>query len=243
MGSVSYILISQQEALRKQMDIIANNIANVSTPGFKSGNIAFKEYLSKPADGDPTSYVQFSGTALDLTQGPISHTGADFDFAINGQGYFSIGAATGTQYTRNGHFRLDNNGQIVNDNGDPLLSESGAPIIIPSAAQKITVMKEGTIYADNAIIGKIGLVNFPYPQKLASESGGIFKVVPDTDNRPTKVTKVELIQGSLEEANVQGVVEMTKMMQVARSYESAQKIIDKEDDRIRQAIRRLSQNQ
>ncbi len=245
MESVSLIAISQQNALRRQMDIIAHNIANMSTPGFKAENLSFKEFLAKSpnGNGDTTSFVQEMGINADFSQGAMTHTGSEFDFGINGEGMFTIGAAAGNRYTRNGHFRLDGNGQIVNENGDPLLSQAGSPMVIPSSASKVTVLKNGNIYADKTLVGKIGLVQFKDPWALERETAGIFKIPANSTDSPEPVTKPNVYQGMLESSNVQSIIEMTKMMQVARAYESAQKTVDKEDDRLRQTIRRLAQMQ
>ncbi len=243
MESSAYIAISQQSALRQQMDIIANNIANISTPGFKSGHLSFKEYVNRNVNNIETSFVQELGMVSDLSQGPLNHTGAELDFAINGEGFFSVGALNGTKYTRNGHFKMDGNGQVVNENGDPLLSDSGGPIVLPSAANEIRVTKDGTIYADKSVVGKIGLVKFERPELLERESGGLYKLPANSADAATPVESPEIVQASLETSNVQGVVEITKMMQVSRSYETAQKLVEREDDRVRQAIRRLGQMQ
>lgn len=227
----------------RQMEIIANNIANVSTPGFKSNSLAFKEYLAKNNNGQETSYVQELGVITDFSQGPITHTGADFDLAINGDGFFTVGTAVGNRYTRDGHFRLDGNGQIVTEAGDPLLSDGGAPIVVPSAAENIIITKDGTVYADKDAIGKVGLVGFKNPELLERESAGLYRIPEGSTDAPVAIEQPAMVQGSLESSNVQSVTEMTKMMNVSRSYESAQKMIEREDERVRQAIRRLAQMQ
>lgn len=242
--NIAVIALSNQMVLRRQMDIIANNIANVSTPGFKGQNMAFKEFLDEEEAGaEATSYVQEMGIGTDFAQGPMTNTGGDYDLAINGDGFFSIGTAVGTRYTRNGNFRLDGNGQIVNGNGDPLLSDNGRPIVVPSAAEKVVITQDGTLYADGAVIGRVGLVRFNNPAQLSREDGGFYAIPANIRMQPVAVANPRIYQGMLEASNVEGVMEITKMMQVARAYESAQKVIDKEDDRVRNAIRRLTQTQ
>ncbi len=243
MQSINYIALSQQTALRRQMDVIANNIANASTPGYKAQHTLFSEYLAKTQNGTPISYVQEKGIGTDFAQGPMQQTGADFDFAINGEGFFTVGSAIGNRYTRAGHFVLDENGQIITSRGDPLLSDGGAPIVVPSAAKDISVTKTGTILADGAPIGKIGLVKFDQPNMLVPDETGMLALPEGLALTPQTVDQPDISQGFLEQSNVQSVVEMTSMMQVARSYESTQKIIEREDDRVRQLIRRLGQNQ
>jgi flagellar basal-body rod protein FlgF len=220
------------------MDVIANNIANMSTPGFKGENVVFKEYITPGDEDGKTSFVQDAGVSTDYTQGELVHTGSDLDFGINGDGYFVIGAAQGNRYTRGGHFKLDGNGQITTIAGDPLLSEGGTPMVVPLAATKISLNKDGSLYADGDLLGKVKLVKFSSPQMIDREEGGLYREAVPGNTAP--VDKVNISQGMLEQSNVQSVVEMTKMMQVARNYESTQNLMDKEDDRVRQAIRRIN---
>lgn len=243
MDNINYIALSQQSALQRQMEVIANNIANMSTPGYKAENMLFREYMAPTEGGQKISYVQDLGVATDLSQGPIAHTGYDYDFAIEGEGYFVIGAAAGNRYTRNGHFRLDANGQIVNANNDPLLSDSGTPMVVPSAASKVTLNRDGSLYADDTLIGKVKLIKFEKPQMLEREEGGLYREKDPSLTRATPVQNAQILQASIEQSNVSGVVEMSRMMQVSRSYESTQNIVNREDDRVRQAIRRITQAQ
>ena len=116
-------------------------------------------------------------------------------------------------------------------------------MVIPSAVSKVTLNRDGSLYADNNFVGKIRLVTFDNPQMLEREDSGLYKEIDSFVSNAKPVEDAEILQGMVEQSNVQAVVEMTRMMQVARSYESTQKIVDKEDDRIRQTIRRISQVQ
>lgn len=245
MENIAAIALSNQIVLRRQMEIIANNIANISTPGFKTQNMAFTEYVNRSnnANNSSTSYVNTFGVNPDLTQGAMQHTGGNYDLAIEGDGYFTIGGIDGTRYTRNGTFRLDSNGQLVNSNGDPVLSNNGSPIVIPSAAERVTISQNGTVYADNRSLGRLGIVTFEEPQNLLQSEASQFMVSPEKPMEPIPVEDMKIYQGMIESSNVGGVMEMTKMIQVARAYESAQRVLEKEDDRVRNTLRRLSQTQ
>ncbi len=244
MENIAAIALSNQIVLRRQMEIIANNMANISTPGFKGQNLAFKEYIDKGDVGDDrTSYVNAAGVNTDYTQGSMQHTGSDFDLAINGEGYFTIGGPNGTRYTRNGNFRPDSNGQLVSGTGDPVLNTNGTPIIIPSAADKITVSQNGGVYAGTTLLGRVGIVKFANADLLEREDSGLYMLPAGSNETPEPVERPRIYQGMLEGSNVEGILEMTKMMEVSRAYESAQKVVEKEDDRLRNAMRRLSQTQ
>ena len=131
MDTTQLVCLSQELAAYQSMDAIANNLANVSTPGFKGEAPKFQEYLDQeqPSEGQTgtqsVSFVQQTGMIRDMSEGHIDITNAPFDVAINGQGYFAVQTANGTRYTRNGHFSLDQSGRIVDDAGDPVQGGGG----------------------------------------------------------------------------------------------------------------------
>src|SRR6185437_11408288 len=120
MENATYVALSSQMALQRQMDVVANNLANASTPAFKGEEMLFSQYLVQPRGGSPLAFVEDSGTVRDLRQGPIAKTGNPLDLAIAGQGYFAVQTPLGARYTRNGHFQLDSQGQIVTSQGYPV---------------------------------------------------------------------------------------------------------------------------
>ncbi|MGD9649449.1 MAG: flagellar basal-body rod protein FlgF [Dongiaceae bacterium] len=241
--SINYIALSRQMALHRQLDVVANNIANASTPGFKVESIMMKEFPVYLPNGNKISFVQDMGLATDFTQGGMTRTGAPLDIAINGEGYFAVAGPNGNRYTRSGHFKLDANGQIITPNGDALLSSSNTPLLVPTDAQQITITRDGTVSTEQGKVGKVGVVTFDNPQVLERESGALFVLPPKLAdaNAPKQSKNAEMTQGMLEESNVKSVVEMTKMMELSRAYEASQKLLDREDERVRQTIRRLGQ--
>lgn len=236
MDNSTYIALSGQTAREHQMEVLANNIANLSTPGFKAEKMMFQEYLSKPADGsDPSSYVVSQGNARDMSQGPGSHTGNPLDIALNGAGFLTVTTPSGNEYTRNGHLQLDSQGELVTSAGFVVQGDGGSPIVIPAGAGSITIGKDGTVATDKQTIGKIAVVNFDNPQLLAETQGGLYTTTQTA--QPVTGTNVE--QGTIEEANIQPVVEMTKLMNAAHEIGMAKNFADGENTRLKNAIDRL----
>jgi len=236
MDTSTYIALSGQTARERELEVIANNMANLSTPGFKAEKMMFQEYLMKPKDGsDPSSYVVSQGHARDMTQGPLSHTSNPLDVALNGPGFMTVTTPSGDQYTRNGHFQLDNQGELVTSAGFIVQGEGGSPIVIPAGAGSITIGKDGTVATNKQTIGKIAVVNFDNPQTLAETQAGLYA----TTQTPQTATATTVEQGTIEEANIQSVVEMTKMMNTAHQFGMAKEFADGEHTRIKNAIDRL----
>ncbi|HLI21152.1 MAG TPA: flagellar basal-body rod protein FlgF [Stellaceae bacterium] len=236
MENSTYIALSGQNARERQMDVLANNIANLSTPGFKAEQTMFQEYLSKaPNGGDPSSYVEIAGNSRDMSQGPLTHTGNPLDIALNGPGFFSVSTPNGTEYTRNGHLQLDPQGELVTSSGFVVQSENGSPIVIPTGAGQITIGSDGTVSTRQGTIAKVGVVNFDDPQSLSEDQGGLFT----TTQTATPITTTQVEQGTIEESNVQPILEMTKLMTVSRDIGTAKSFADGEHNRLKNAIDRL----
>src|SRR6185312_11727364 len=146
MENATYVALSSQMAIQRQMDVVANNLANASTPAFKGEEMLFSQYLVRPSgQRSPIAFVQDAGTVRDLREGPITQTGNPLDLAISGQGYFAVQTPLGVRYTRNGHFQLDSQGQIVTSQGYPVLTNSGQPLVVPANTHGITVATDGTV--------------------------------------------------------------------------------------------------
>src|SRR5258708_687194 len=160
------VSLSHQLASYRAMDVIANNLANVSTPGFKREAAKFEEYVARvrPAEGQKgiqtVSFVKDAGILRDLSQGNVTHTGAPFDLAINGKGYFAIQTPQGERYTRDGHFSLDNNGQLVNSNGYPLMGDGGPVTVTPDDGD-VQIGADGTVSGKTGQLAKLRVVDFP----------------------------------------------------------------------------------
>lgn len=215
------------------MDVIATNLANLGTAGFKVENMIFTELLEQTADGEILSLVHDASFMRDLSEGPMVGTQSPLDLAIHGQGYFVVNTPDGERYTRHGVFQLDDGGQIVTTEGHTVLNSGGAPIAVPLDASTITITRDGTVSADAQEVGQIKLVSFENPQALSKVGSGLYEAI---DQSPTTDPESEILQGMVESSNVKGVVEMTRMVDTVRSYQAAAKLADTEHQRILDAI-------
>ena len=240
METSAVIALSREGALRRQLEVVANNLANLSTNGYKSGQMMFVEHIVKSKGGPnlispKLTFTRDLATRIDTNDGAIQTTGNPFDLAIRNDGFFVVQDKQGNNYyTRNGQFHVDNTGQVVNQEGYAVQS-TGGPITLAATDTKIQIGRDGTISSENGQLGKLQIVKFANPQQLERTSGAMFT----SKTAPTNVQQPDIIQGSLETSNVQPIVEMAKMIQLQRSYESAKTFIDREDQRQRQMIQDL----
>lgn len=235
MSGAALSSLQVQMTLSRKMEIIADNLANMSTPGFKAEMLA----IVPESDGVAPSNQRFAvalGIVRDTRAGNLIQTGNTLDLAIQGKGYFVIQTPEGERYTRNGRFSLDAEGRLVNSNGLAVLGDSGGPISFPPEAGKLSVSPDGTITAASGEIATIGIVAFENEQRLTRVSNGLFR----TDAPPKPAEKSVVVQGAIEDSNVQAVVQITEMMKVTRGYQAAQKIIQSEHERLRRAIQSLT---
>jgi flagellar basal-body rod protein FlgF len=244
MENTSYIALSRQSALWREMEVVANNMANTNTPSYKAEQVMFRDFMVKTkTDSTPfgrkVDFVQDAGLLRDTREGPMSQTGAPLDISIHNEGYFVVDTPSGPRYSREGHFRLDETGMVVNSAGYPLMQTSGQPIVFAPNETQITVSGDGTVSTENGTIGQIRVVKFGNEQNLQNAGSGMFM----TNDTPTNIDRPQLVQGMLEQSNVQPVTEMTNMMTILRNYEGVQKLIDEESTRQQQALKILSQTQ
>jgi flagellar basal-body rod protein FlgF len=232
----SYIALSSQTALSRQMEVVANNIANLSTPAYKAERMMFQQYLAPRSNDGGDVFVQDVATYRDMRQGPMTRTGNSFDVAIEGSGFFTVSTPEGDRYTRNGHFQLASDGSIMTAQGYQLLDEGGKPLVLSPGASELTITPEGTVSTKDGEIGKIQVVDFADQQQPQVAADGLY--VSSSDPTPAQGTKLH--QGMVEDSNVQAVVELNRMMNVSRSYTSAGDLINAENDRVKNAIDRLA---
>ncbi len=236
MENVTKIALSRAVGLQREMAIVANNVANMNTTGFKGEAPLFTEFLVEPRKDESYSMVQDKATVRDLSNGPITNTGNTLDVALEGNGYFALDTLNGPRYTRAGNFTLDSTGTLVNAGGLPVLDTNGNRINLPARTKDITIGEDGTIATETGPVARIQVVRFDVPQKLIPVGNTLYA----TDEKPIADEATTVRQGALEGSNVQGVVEMTKMIDVARSYETVQKILQAEHERLRNAYAKLS---
>lgn len=243
MENGAFVGLSRQMVLRRQMDLVANNIANISTPAFKGERMVFIEYLAQTEGEEELSYVQDVAQVRNVAEGSLTTTGNTYDLAIKGDAYFVLDTPLGERYTRNGHFTLDESGQITNTQGDPVLGVNNQPIVIPEDAVSVTIAADGTISAGASEafeasneIGQIKLVSFADEQALDVVGSSLYA----TDQPPLPAPDSVLFQGMVEESNVQPILEITRMIATQRAYEAAAKLVETADELERLAIETLT---
>jgi len=241
MQGASLILTSYQDSLTRAMDITANNIANINTTGFKRETVAFDTYIERPTPKQSFAFAIDQGTYRDAAQGATVTTGNQFDISIQGKGYIPIQTKTGIQYTRSGAFQINTEGELVTAKGDKVLGDGNQILSFPSNIKDILISPDGTVTASAGSgstptqIGKISIMKFEDEQELVPVGDGLYS----TNQAPTIAINSRMVQGSIEQSNVSAVKEMTKMIEISRTYQRVVNLIKKEDDRQKSAIQRL----
>ncbi len=234
MDAAGYATLNRQSGLMREMAVVANNLANASTTGFRREGVVFSEYVAA-MDSDPSlSMAHASGRHVDLGQATLSQTGGSFDFAIQGDGFFLIETPQGERLTRAGSFTPSAEGELVTPDGYRLLDAGGAPVFIPPDARAVAMASDGTLSANGQPIAQIGLWQPTDPMGLRHQSGTLFAA-----DALEPVEGGVVLQGMLEDSNVEPVSEITRMITVQRAYELGQKFLDAEDQRVRGVIQTL----
>ena len=235
MENAGYTTLSRQSGLAREMQIVANNIANSATTGFRAEGLIFSEYV-KPVDrGASLSMGQGNVRNTSFEQGALTQTGGTFDFAIEGDGYFLIETPSGERLTRAGAFSPSAEGELVTYDGFRVLDAGGAPLFVPPGAN-IAVSADGTLSADGAPLGQMGLVRPIDASDMEREDGVMFRT--EAGHEPAIGARV--LQGSVENSNVNAVSELARMIEVQRAYELGQSFLESEDERVRAAIKSLN---
>jgi flagellar basal-body rod protein FlgF len=244
--------LSRQVALSREMDVIANNLANMNTSGFKADGAVFEEYVSPtarannfPVADSRISFVHDRATWMDLSQGPLEHTGNPLDVAVNGKGYLVVQTTRGERYTRNGALQINNSGELVTAEGFQVMGESG-PITFQPKDRNIAISQDGTISVregsntqTESQRGQLRVVSFDQPGRLQKDGTGVFLAPAGVTPQADKLSRV--MQGSVEKSNVRSVIEMTRMIEVTRSYTHIANILSQHSDLRRTAIEKLSE--
>jgi flagellar basal-body rod protein FlgF len=250
MENALLIGLSRQTALERQLDVIANNIANVNTAGFKSDSSLFEEYLNTPAHEDNfvggdrrVSYVQDRGTFRDMRSGPLDQTKNPLDVAIDGSAFLAVQTPGGERYTRDGSLHIDAQGQLVTVAGNPVLGTSG-PIVFQQTDHDINITPDGTVTVvegngrTDSIRGNLRLVNFGDAQKMLKE--GLNLYAAGDGGAAQADTKSTVLQGFIEKSNVNAVGEMSRMMEVSRAYTSIATLMQQQSELQKTAIQALA---
>jgi flagellar basal-body rod protein FlgF len=235
MESTAYIALSRQMVLDRQMDVIAHNIANATTTGFKAAAMLLEPVPVDAGARQRLAFVQDLGMIRDFGPGPVTVTGNPLDLAIEGPGYLAVQTAAGVRYSRSGQLHLNDLGELATPGGDPVLDDGGAPVAVPLDAGPITIATDGTVSAPTTVVGRLDLVAFADEQRLEPVGDGLYR----TDQTPQPATGARLVQGALEGSNVRPIIEMVEMMATLRAYQGTQRLLDTDHDLHRRAIERM----
>jgi flagellar basal-body rod protein FlgF/flagellar basal-body rod protein FlgG len=244
--------LSRQMSLSHELDIVANNIANIDTDGYKADRAAFSEFLMPGAANQRftgndrrLSFVEDRATWIDYSPGGLTHTGDPLNVAIDGKGYFVVQTPRGQRYTRDGAFTTSATGQLVTADGFPVLGDGG-PITfqqndhdIVISPNGIVTVREGASTADSQR-GKLQLADFAQPQRLLKDGNSSF-AAPNGVNPDPVPASTRVVQGAVEKSNVNAVAEMARMIQITRSYSDIAAILQQQGDQRRNALQQLSQ--
>lgn len=243
MDTLLSIGLSHQVARRRQMDVIANNIANMSTTAFKRENVMFGEYIKEASGGASKSmrqisYVQDFGISRNMADGRLEHSGNILDIALSGNGMFQVKRENGDiAFTRNGHLAFSADSTLVTSTGQEILDDAGKAIKIPPTITDLKFASDGTISSPSTgQIAKLGVVTFEDITKLKKIGNNMF--IADTPT--TQSTDFRLMQGVIESSNIQPIVEITRMIAVSRAYMMTAKLMDRLDQSQSRALNQLA---
>jgi flagellar basal-body rod protein FlgF len=242
--------LSRQVVLERQMDVVANNVANINTSGYKADRSLFEEYLASGAHEDNfarsdrrLSFVQDRATFHDFSQGPTEETKNPLDVAIDGSAFLVVQTPAGERYTRDGGLQINNQGQLVTASGYQVLGNSG-PIVFQPTDKQINIASDGNVTVlegvnrIDSVRGKLRMVSFAQAQKLLKEGSNLYSAgegataAPDTTSR--------LRQGFIEKSNVNSVTEMSRMIEITRTYTQVSALLQQQSDLHKSAIEKLA---
>jgi flagellar basal-body rod protein FlgF len=248
MDNTMYVGLSKQILLQRELDIVANNLANVDTTGFKVEDLVTATDPTTPAMSvgvtKPVQFVVDNGVARDFTQGAITQTGAPLDLAISGAGFFQVQTAAGVRFTRDGRFATNAQSQLVTQGGDAVLDAAGSPISINPQGSAPVIGRDGTITQTVAgqtgaqVVGKVGVVTFADLSALSKQGDGLYSLT--TNQPPQPATSPTIQQGMLEGSNVQPIIQMTDMIRISRAYEMISQLLTSTADLSATAIQQIA---
>lgn len=231
MSNAIYASLSRQQGLMKEMQVVANNLANSSTTGYKTDRAIFAEFLvgTGPSQ-DSLSMGGLAGHSFKLAQGDMNFTGGQFDLAVQGEGFFVLQTEQGPRLSRAGHFQLSPESTLVDPFGNSVLGAGGNPITIPPGASQVSIGSDGSISANGQLIDRVGVVTAQ--GELQRDSNTMFSAPQGY----APFEEATVVQGALEQSNVMPVLEVARMIEVQRAYEAGQAMLEREDQRINQLI-------
>jgi flagellar basal-body rod protein FlgF len=248
MQNATTIALSRLVAQSRAMEVVANNLANTGTPGYKAERMVFADWLfrepnltntdSLPPGGRTLAFTQDRATYREAQVGAFTPTANPLDLAIGSNGFFTVLTGAGPRLTRAGHFERANDGKIVDEAGNPLLDINGKPLTLAPADTVLSVAGNGVLSSQNGQIGQIGVVAPQDPNKMRTEGQRL--LVSDSPTKPVEDPKIT--QGSVEDSNVRPIGELIGMMTTLREFQFTTQFVQAEADRQQSAIDKITQH-
>ncbi len=235
MDAAGYVTLSRQSGLMREMRIVANNIANAATTGYRQEGLIFSEFVKTAPDQSSLSMSQARVRNTSMAQGALTQTNGTFDFAIEGDGFFMVETPAGERLTRAGSFSPNAEGDLVTMDGHRVLDAGGAPVFVPPGVAGLSVAADGTLSADGQLLGQIGLFQPVVPLDMVREDGVMFRADAGVD----PAQNATVLQGFVEGSNVNPILQVSRMIEIQRAYEMGQSFLETEDQRIRNAVKTL----
>ena len=226
MANGIYIAVSGAQAEMRHLDVIANNLANANTPGFKADRINFREVLAKssvPDEQQDRRFVEVSGTHTDLNSGTLRLTGNPLDLAVLGDGFFKVGTPRGERITRGGSFIQAADGTVMTSSGNPLLGRDGQPVKIAPNGVPPVIDANGSVAQGSRIVAQLDFVEINDPTALRKEEMGLFATDPGNLKR-AELSQIQ--QGSIEESNGNPIRSMISLVETQRHFDTLHRAIE-----------------
>lgn len=246
MDTALYVGLAHKAALKRRMDVVAHNIANMSTTAFNKERVVFRQLLmdapgAAATSGGKISYVQDHGIVRNLAPGTMVPSSNPLDVFINGRGYLSVKGQDGeTVYTRNGRMMVDENRNLALLSGELVLDDSGQPIEFEEEDFNHTISKDGTVSSDSGEVGNIGLVQFSNEQAMKRRGSSLYETSQDPIV-PENMTDLTIHNKAFESSNVNAIESMVEMIDVMRAYQNASKNDSSYEDLRKDSLKRLAQ--
>jgi flagellar basal-body rod protein FlgF len=240
MDSPGYIILSRLALQARATEVLAHNVANADTPGFRAQRPVFTDFVARqrtaPPGGREVAYVQDRATWREMEHGPVQATGNPLDVALAGDGFFAVETPRGERFTRAGRFSIGDGGRIVDMEGHAVMGAEGAPIAVAPNDTRITIQGDGTVRSENGTLGRLRVVTFANPQTLRAEGDRLFDAAGEP---PQPVERPAVVQGALEGSNVRAIAEMTRLTTELREFQFAAQFAEREGERLSTAVERI----
>ncbi len=241
MDNTINIALSRLAAQQQAMDVVAGNLANASTPGYRAERTVFADWLVRepggaaPAGDTALAFTQLRATYRDRAEGTLTHTGNPLDLALSGEGWFTVQTGAGVRLTRAGRFTLQKDGAVTDEAGNALLDVNAQPMRLSTADTELTVKADGTLRSQNGVIGQIAVVAPNDANRMTAEGGRLFRA----DVPTTPVARPKMLQGAVEDSNVQPIAEITRMISTERDFQFVSQMVEAEGQRRQNAIDKI----